>query len=53
MKPEVIQVRFTFHEDATSDQRDDDFAYLYEKLDELIAETSAFKGYRVLTDEDS
>jgi hypothetical protein len=46
---ESIYVRLTFHDDSTHDQRDADFACLYEKLDELIAETSAFCSHQVLT----
>jgi|688.fasta_scaffold10227_30 hypothetical protein len=50
--PKPIYVKLDFHPDSSSQERDSDFAYLSEKLSELIQETSAFKSYRVLTDED-
>jgi hypothetical protein len=50
--PEAIYIRLDFHEGAEEVDRDNDHAYIFEKLDELIAECSAFKSYKVLTDED-
>ena len=52
MTIERINVVLTFHEDSSSIQRDDDFAYLFTKLEELVQECSAFASYQVLTDED-
>jgi hypothetical protein len=46
-------VRLTFADDSSQQERDADHAYLHEKLDELIAEISAFCSYRILTDEDT
>jgi hypothetical protein len=51
-KPESIYVRLDFHEESGGPERDGDFAYLYETLDQLLKDTSAFKSYKVLTDED-
>jgi hypothetical protein len=51
--PESIYVRLDFHPDSSNQERDSDHAYLSEKLSELIQQTSAFKSYRVLTDEDT
>ena len=51
--PESIYVKLDFHPDSSDQERDSDHAYLLEKLSELIQETSAFKSYRVLTDEQS
>jgi hypothetical protein len=51
--PESIYVKLDFHPDSSSVERDSDHAYLSVKLSRLIQETSAFKSYRVLTDEDS
>ena len=51
MAMETITVVLVFHEDSSSNQRDDDFAYLFTKLDELVQETSAFATYCVETDE--
>ena len=48
---EIVVVELTFHADSTQQERDTDFAYLYEKLSELIQETSAFSSYYVRTDE--
>jgi len=50
---ESLYVQLSFHPDSSSQARDADHAYLFEKLKELIQETSAFSSYRVLTDEDN
>ena len=52
MPNKTVTIVMSFHEDSSSTQRDDDFAYLFTKLEELIQECSAFAAYRVLTDED-
>jgi hypothetical protein len=52
MPKETIAIALTFREDSSNTERDDDFAYLFTKLDELMQECSAFASYRVLTDED-
>jgi hypothetical protein len=51
MPKETITVVLSFHDEATSSERDDSFAYLYLLLEPLIHQASAFKHYRVLTDE--
>lgn len=48
----TIRVTLTFHEDSTNQERDNDFAYLYTQLDELIKETSALSHYQILTDQE-
>lgn len=50
---EHLLVRLAFHPDSSNQERDDCHAYLYEKLDELMREASAFSSYRVITDEDT
>ncbi len=50
--PEIVLVALRFHDESSTDQRDSDVAYIHEKMDELISETSALACYRVLTDED-